>query len=433
MGKLNSVLKEALEEAKPSSEEIKKINISLDEFLKKLNAGLRKMKLNAEAFVGGSFAKKTLVKKDRYDIDVYVRFDKKCRKENLSGLLEKALKKSGLGKKEGIKKIHGSRDYFRIESESWFYFEVVPVLKVSKPEEADNITDLSYYHVKYINKKAKNSKILDEILLAKLFCHANKVYGAESHIKGFSGYAVELLVYYYKSFAKFLKAMARAKTGKGEKTIIDIEKRYKNKSMVMMDVNSSKLESPIILIDPTYKQRNALATLSYETLSIIKGAAEEFLKNPKIEDFRVRDMDFGQIEKLAKSRHEEFLRLGLGTDMQEGAIAGSKLLKFYNHLAKEISKSFDIKDKGFSYGNEKSADCYFIAGKRAEIVARGPPKEKKDAVAKFKKRHKKTFCKGGIFYSEEKTEKSITEFVREWKNKNRKIIKDMYITKFEIH
>jgi len=52
-------------------------------------------------------------------------------------------------------------------------------------------------------------KILDEIRIAKAFCYANNCYGAESYISGFSGYALELLVYHYKSFLKFIKSMVK--------------------------------------------------------------------------------------------------------------------------------------------------------------------------------------------------------------------------------
>ena len=52
-----------------------------------------------------------------------------------------------------ITTIHGSRDYFQIKINDRIFFEVVPVKKVSNPKKAENITDLSYFHVKYIRQK----------------------------------------------------------------------------------------------------------------------------------------------------------------------------------------------------------------------------------------------------------------------------------------
>ena len=430
MNNLNPVLREALEESRPSEDEIRRINLAVKDFVDKLKRNLKKLKIDAEPFVGGSFAKKTLVKKEKYDIDIYVRFDKKYRRENLSELLHKALGKLSLGR---IEKVHGSRDYFKVNAESWFYLEVVPVLKISKPQDADNITDLSYYHVRYINKKLRNTKIADEIILAKRFCHAQRVYGAESHIKGFSGYAIELLVYYYGGFVKLLKAVSKIKSG-NERIIIDIERLYRNKNQIMLDMNSSKLESPIILVDPTYKQRNAIATLSNETFEKFRMAAMSFLKDPKIDDFRIKDIDFSSIKRAAKAKKCEFLMLDISTNKQEGAIAGSKLLKFYDHLAFVISRYFEIKDKGFYYTNEKDANCYFIAKKKngGKELVRGPPISRKSDIAKFKKRHKKTYTKKGFIYAEERMRLNLEGFVKSWKDKNKKLIGDMYITEVKI-
>ena len=62
-----------------------------------------------------------------------------------------------------------------------------------------------------MNKKVRSKKILDEIKIAKAFCHANNCYGAESYINGFSGYGLELLVYYYGGFLRFIKAVSKMK------------------------------------------------------------------------------------------------------------------------------------------------------------------------------------------------------------------------------
>ena len=253
---ISSVLKSVLEEIKPNEEELKEINDSLKKFLDGIEKNRKKLKINAEVFVGGSYAKGTLIKKNFYDIDIFIRFEKKHLEENLSDLTEKML--SGTQKE----RIHGSRDYFKVKAGENLFFEIIPVKKIKKQKEEDNVTDLSYFHVSYVKKKLKG-KMLDEVRLAKAFCHANGCYGAESYIKGFSGYALELLVYHYGSFLAFVKAMASVKPG--NKILIDTEKQYKKKTDIMMDINSAKLISPVVLIDPTYKQRNVVAALSEET------------------------------------------------------------------------------------------------------------------------------------------------------------------------
>ncbi|MDP1728910.1 MAG: nucleotidyltransferase domain-containing protein, partial [archaeon] len=187
---------------KPSEEELKVLDKKTREIIKILSDNLKKAKINADVFVGGSFAKGTLIKKDKYDVDIFVRFDVKYGNNKISGLLKKVVPKTA-------KKIHGSRDYFSI-SEGNLTFEIIPVMKIKNPSEAENITDLSYFHVKYIkNKINKNKKLAGEIRLAKAFAYYQNCYGAESYINGFSGYGVELVVCAYGSFIRFISEVAK--------------------------------------------------------------------------------------------------------------------------------------------------------------------------------------------------------------------------------
>lgn len=422
---VNAVLKEVLEDIKPKKEELKNIDDSLDKILKKIHKRIKNLKLNAEVFVGGSFSKNTVIKKDVYDVDIFIRFDKKYKDNEISGLNKKILK--GF---KGVTLMHGSRDYLRIKSGEKLFFELIPVLKVKKPEEAENITDLSYSHVKYINKKVKNKKILDDIRLAKAFCYANNCYGAESYIRGFSGYGLELLVYHYKGFLKFLRAMSKIKSS--EKVIIDSEKLHKKKNNIMLDLNESKLQSPIILIDPTYKQRNVLAALSQETFDKFQKECKNFLRKPTVNGFEEKKIDLNKVKVSAKKKKYEFILLEVNTDRKGEDIAGSKLLKFHKHLDFEISRFFQVKDKGFNYNKKKSARYFFVVKSKKEILVKGPNLKDPKNVKRFKKKHKNYFTKKGRIYAKEKVDSSINKFIESWKKENKKKIKDMNITGLRI-
>jgi len=78
-------------------------------------------------------------------------------------------------------------------------FEFIPVVTIHKASDAQNITDISPLHVAWVNKHI--GKLRNDIRLAKLFCKAQGLYGAESHIRGFSGYLLELLVIAYGGFS----------------------------------------------------------------------------------------------------------------------------------------------------------------------------------------------------------------------------------------
>lgn len=420
--KLNNILDKALEEINPSETELKEMNSILNSFLKKLNKKISSKNINAEVFLGGSFAKKTLVKKEIYDADVFVRFDKKYK--NISEILKKILKPMGK-----IKIIHGSRDYYRIKVKNNFFLEIVPVKKINSPEQAENTTDLSYAHVKYINKKVKLKKTPEQIKLAKAFCQSIGCYGAESYINGFSGYALEVLISYYKTFEKFLRELSKKRK---EKLVLDIEKQFKSKKEVLMNLNSSKLESPVICVDPTFKQRNILAALSKETYEKFQKKAKEFLKNPSIGYFRSQKKDISKIKLQAEKSNHNFTLLETKTNKTPGEVAGGKLFKFYKHLLEEITQYFEIIDSGFNYDNKKKARYFIVSKPKKEIIFKGPMKKDKTNVKKFKEKHKNTFEKNNKIYAKQKIDFTLKEFIKNYKKENKKKLKDMNIKNLKI-
>lgn len=409
----------------PPKEEIKEMNIQSKKMSLLLKSEIKKRKIKADVFFGGSFAKNTIVRKDVYDIDVFVRFY--SNKGDISLALEKIVgdvcKKAGLE----FKRMHGSRDYFQINCGK-IIFEIVPVLKIKKPKEAQNVTDLSYFHVDYVKKKIKAKKNLArEIQLAKTFCRAAGVYGAESYIGGFSGYALECLIIYYKSFEKMLKAILNSK--ENEKIIIDGEKRYKNKNEIMVSLNGSKLNSPIILIDPTWKERNALAALGKDTLDKFKERIKKFMDSPSVEFFENREIKKEDIKKEAERLGGEFVIVESRTEKQEGDIAGTKLKKFSMHLKEELSKYYEVIRYEFHYDESHGAKSYFVLKNLEKGVLNGPMRNMEEHCKAFRKIHgNSVFEKEGRLYARAKKKSNAKEFLKEWIAKNQKKISDMKIS-----
>jgi len=236
------------------------------------------------------------------------------------------------------------------------------------------------------------------------------------------------LVYHYKGFLKFIQAVAKSK----EKIVIDIEKDYKNKIQVMMDVNTSKLKSPVILIDPTYKQRNVAAALSEETFEKFQKVCKAFLRNPSVKFFKLQEIDFEKLKANAREKVFESILLEAKTNRQPGDIAGSKLLKFHRHLSEEIKKYFEIKNKIFDYNDGKTAKYFFAVKSKGEILIKGPNINDELNVARFKKKHKKVFIKKGKVYSKKKIDFRIKEFIEKWKVKNKKRINKMSVIELKV-
>lgn len=351
---------------KPSKQEIKDLNMLVREFLKKLNSKLK----GAKAIAGGSFAKNTFLRGNN-DIDIFVQFNKD---KDISDKLEKVIQKIF----KDFSRVHGSRDYFHVYYKN-ILFEIVPVLKISRAGQAENVTDVSPLHIRYV-KKYTNAKLQDEIRLLKQFFKANNLYGAESYIKGFSGYVTELLIIHYKSFNRLIK---NVKTWKG-KTIIDISKKYKDKKEVLKKLNISKTYSPLILVDPVRKDRNAAASLSKEKYDLFIKLAKRKKLNFKVKEFKPN--------KLKNYILLEILPLKGKKD-----IVGAKMLKAFQYIEMNLNENgFLVKDSGWHW-NDKA---YFFFKVKDNLSKKrkhyGPRMDQEAHIKRFKTKYNKLrFLKQG--------------------------------------
>jgi tRNA nucleotidyltransferase (CCA-adding enzyme) len=366
------MLKGVLADITPDRQERASTLKIVNTFLNELNASLKKNKFSAKAVLGGSYAKDTWLKGD-YDVDVFVRFSLKHKSKDLSAMLEKALKP---WKHE---RVHGSRDYFWVH-EKKFRFEIIPVLEVKKQSDAENVTDFSPLHVSWVNRAGKKYK--GEIRLFKKFCKAQGVYGAESYIRGFSGHVVDILVIYYKGFLPLLKAASQWKP----KTIVDYYHHYDKKALFVL--NSSKIQGPLIIIDPVQKDRNAAAALSQDKYDGLVKAANKFLKKPTKEAFVETEVDLGKLAKLGHLIH-------VCAKVPKGKedIIGTRLLHVFEYIKRYIA-DFEIKIAGWRWNKGPEAEFWYVVKQKklpGTMIHPGPPVEMKAAVAAFKKTHKKTF------------------------------------------
>jgi len=430
---MKEVLKEVLDVVKPKPEEKKLIKDLSEKVIDEINSRLRRKGIEAHVFIGGSLAKDTIVKNKIFDADIFLRFNKKYSEEDIRKLFKRIFFLFRIkGERIKLKKLHGSRDYVRVlfKNHSEFEVEVIPVSEINNPNDARNVTDLSYFHVKYIRSKlSKRKKLADDIVLAKAFCYANKCYGAESYIKGFSGYALELLIIHFKGFENFLKELGNQQ----DRLIIDQEKKYKSTSEILEKMNKSRLDSPIVLVDPTFKERNASVSLSYSTFDIFKIKAKEFLENPSTSFFQEKKLDINYLQKKAYEHDGIFLKIELKTNKQAGDIAGTKLLKFYNLLNRDIVDYFDILGRAFEYHERiNTSYIYYAVKRKKERIIEGPKLEFKEAVENFKKKRPVWHIKGNKIYSAKPTDITPKDFINEFTNIHKRTIREMGITKIKI-
>lgn len=404
---IKSILKEVLEDIKPDEKYEKEIFERLNGIINQINKNQKYIK----AILGGSGAKGTWLK--TFDADIFVLFDYtrfKNKSDRLSDLSELILKR----KFKKITRLHGSRDYFQIKQRN-FTFEIIPLLKISKAEQSKNITDVSPLHSRWV---LKYNKLIDEMRLTKQFCQAQNVYGAESYIRGFSGYICEILTIYYGSFLNLIRNAAKWKF----KVVVDVEKYYTGKDVFKL-VNTSKLASPLIVIDPVQKDRNAAAALSEEKFRDFVKASKEFLKNHSNQFFICKDLKL-QFNKL-KDKSRKIIEIHVNPLSGKIDVVGSKLLKIYEFLLQQIQKNnFKIIKSEWEWNKKDAAVFYFLFDKKPMpkiIEVEGPPLAIKHHVEHFKKIHENTHTKNNkIFATEERKYLSPDDLFK-------KIIKDKFV------
>lgn len=358
-------MKTVLEDVVPSKEESKVLNMAADHFIKKLNSELK----NAKAILGGSVAKNTFLKGD-YDIDIFVQFNKEDYKnKDISEVLHGKLKKiyKSAAKISGLHKVHGSRDYFQVRQDP-FTFEVIPILKIANAKEAENITDISPLHTEWVNE---HNHLANEMRLAKAFCKANKLYGAESYIRGFSGYTLEILIAAHGSFENLMKAASRWKTG----TRIDIKNHGVKK------LNKSKI-SPLIVIDPVQHDRNTAAALSEKKFNDFVELARKFLHNPSPEFFKQTKFD---LEKIKSASILRVIPLKGKEDL-----VGAKLIKCMEYIHKKLKEEgYEVTEHDWHWDDKEAYFWYFVKNKTlpSEKKHYGPPVKEKKHLDVFMKKY----------------------------------------------
>lgn len=363
----------------PDESEITKVKEISEEFLELINSKLK----YAHAIVGGSYAKNTWLKNIK-DIDVFVQFnyDQYQGKNNeLTAVLEEVIKRTP--EIQEYDRVHGSRDYFQLTYKGIF-FELIPILQINHSDEAQNITDISPLHAEWVSKYPEYSS---DIRLTKAFAKANRIYGAESYIKGFSGYSLEILIIHFKGLANFLRTASTWDENE-KQVVIDPEKYHEDP---LKELNESKLTSPLVLIDPVEAGRNVSAALGAEKFSKLIKTAKEFVQDPN-EGYFTKTLFTDEYFKALSGENQLFkLKLNLPEGKED--VIGCKAMKVVECLEREITTAgFTITNLEWEYDKKQTAHAWIII--KPQILDEtyewiGPPVKAKTHAEHFKEKHEK--------------------------------------------
>lgn len=229
-----------------------------------------------------------------------------------------------------------------------------------------------------------------------------------------------------------LKEFVKISDAKKLPIIIDIEKFYKNKDEVIINMNESKRKGPIVFVDPTWKERNVLGALGYESFGKLVNIAKKYLKKPNKNYFNKKDFDKNDFILFARKKDAHFIKIKLETEKQAGDIAGSKLVKGSNFIISMLQKRFDILSEKIVYNLGQDAVVYIILKEKKNLEQKGPELAMKNDAIKFRKIHPDAYMRKGRLYVKIKPVGNVKNFVDGLLNKYNGNLREMGIVSVKL-
>jgi tRNA nucleotidyltransferase (CCA-adding enzyme) len=118
--------------------------------------------------------------------------------------------------------------------------------------------------------------------------------------------------------------------------VIDVAHLYRSQEEAIRAMNASKL-GPLILVDPVQPERNAAASLSMEKLQKFIEATAAYLKEPSASFFIQKPFSLAALKKQVQKNTEQIIVHAVSLKGKRDVV-GSKLLKIYIHLKRELKK-----------------------------------------------------------------------------------------------
>jgi len=369
---LDIVIRDTLSRIKPSREERE---LLLDTFSRIKDAIIScSSSFNMRRVVeGGSVAKDTFLSGDT-DLDIFVQIETNTKKtlEKFTYLTAECISKKIGNCKYQI--AYAENPYTRLfiqENGKIIEADIVPIAFASNYEELKKALKISGmartpFHTEYAQKNLTES-MKDEVRLLKYFMKQKRIYG----IFGFTGWLCELLIIYYK---KFLNVLHNAKNVVNLK--IDLLGRFSED-----EIRAKFPHDKIIIIDPTDPDRNAAAGIQGFVGEIylkrfIK-STELGLKEPKKLFEPIRPTGNIMVKFKIKSV-EKALKENIITSI--GRVANN----LYRNL---IKWEYVIEDLYILHDPPQLYLKVNPFSKEYDLLV-GPPIKLKQAVERFKEKHK---------------------------------------------
>jgi tRNA nucleotidyltransferase (CCA-adding enzyme) len=318
------------------------------------------------AMMTGSVARGTWVKGDK-DIDIFMLFPPDLSREELQekglALAYKVVKRfSGTAEEK-----YAEHPYLNAVIEG-FDVDLVPCYNISSIVEMKCSVDRTPFHTRYLLPKI--TPIRDDVLLLKQFAKGGGVYGSDHMTGGFSGYLCELLILAHGGFSEFIQTASEFRYGE----VIDIEGYYPDTKTVR-----KKFFEPLIVIDPTDKDRNVAAALTPTRFAEFVELARNYCTEPNRVYFLSdpsTQMDKSEFARILQKRGTTMLAIRIGTPSFVADAIVPQLRKSMDAIRSMlVAEDFQVHHADVSMGTENSLILFeLLVDRLPEIIVRdGPP------------------------------------------------------------
>ncbi len=259
--------------------------------------------------------------------------------------------------------------------------------------------DRTPHHTQFVHKNLSMEQ-RDEVRLLKAFLKACHVYGDKCAIgrSGFTGFSVELLIFFYKTF---------------ENTLINL----KNLPQQPIDFFGRKKEELrkhpkfgrdfLIIIDPTDPNRNVAASIDKRAYLYVNHVSQKFLEEPSIDYFIEKPIEPLSLEEEEKYKGHLVVVEFENTKNMHYVILRDKLYKLASHVAFLLEKEETGEERfGKAIYEVYFEDPIYAVGfycMKSELepyfLRKGPPSNIVDYVRDFLKKHPDAFEKNGFYWA----------------------------------